>query len=515
MADALTITGTVIAIVTISLQSIKSVRETLYGLRNGHRDFDSTEQCLQNLDGVLKQILRLAGQSEVGNNGAEATAPLTSLPSEPLGHLLEVVQRCKDDMLILAGEVKKAEPSRQKNAWLQKHTGTLSLFLKTEDLAKIRLQVSSHIGAINSYLGLVSWSLQLDQREISDKMRAGIAAKERNLSEQIMAFGEFGSREMARRFDEFEGLLGQQGARQDSFVANLTSAGQLCRDSIAGMIDTVQSNILGSLEKQAQFLRHLHDAQQLLQANANGDRTDIINDQISKCIDWLYTVCKSGKSEFDPASEEAQLITDNLTEVLQALLEDIDSTSPINIGRKRKRLETPNQPNEETRLTHYEARSVKRMRGILESSQKVQIRPSNWRFDQMPIGRRLWSNKGRVIQTAFGALVLVIALIDPKPSSKSYQESAREVFAGNLTLVLSRSRNKAKLRTFFVQRVLSNGAFTFSPTISFHAMIPNDSQIFDLVRRGDVDHMIKLLEGGLASLNDCDEDGHSLLWVSK
>lgn len=103
----------------------------------------------------------------------------------------------------------------------------------------------------------------------------------------------------------------------------------------------------------------------------------------------------------------------------------------------------------------------------------------------------------------------------PTSSLSPSKEPIRETFVGNLTMLLSKTRKKAKIRAFFTQRTFSRGTFSLAPVVSFHAIIPNDSEVFDVVRHGDVDGLQRLLEVGNASLTDCDEDGHSLLWVSK
>jgi hypothetical protein len=52
------------------------------------------------------------------------------------------------------------------------------------------------------------------------------------------------------------------------------------------------------------------------------------------------------------------------------------------------------------------------------------------------------------------------------------------------------------------------------PKITYQAMIPNDSEIFNLIKFGKVEEFIEALERGTASLTDRDEQGRSLLHVS-
>ncbi|KAE8452639.1 hypothetical protein EG329_013898 [Mollisiaceae sp. DMI_Dod_QoI] len=50
-----------------------------------------------------------------------------------------------------------------------------------------------------------------------------------------------------------------------------------------------------------------------------------------------------------------------------------------------------------------------------------------------------------------------------------------------------------------------------SATITYQTIIPNDSKVFKIVRFGEVEELIELLENGTASLTDRDEEGRSLL----
>jgi hypothetical protein len=51
-------------------------------------------------------------------------------------------------------------------------------------------------------------------------------------------------------------------------------------------------------------------------------------------------------------------------------------------------------------------------------------------------------------------------------------------------------------------------------TITYQAMIPNNSAVFRIARSGEVTDLIELFEKGTASLTDRDEQGGSLLSVS-
>jgi hypothetical protein len=62
--------------------------------------------------------------------------------------------------------------------------------------------------------------------------------------------------------------------------------------------------------------------------------------------------------------------------------------------------------------------------------------------------------------------------------------------------------------------------FEFTPqlnlpsNLSYQAMIPNGSEVFNIVASGQVKELIEALENGTASLTDRDQQGRSLLNVS-
>ena len=53
----------------------------------------------------------------------------------------------------------------------------------------------------------------------------------------------------------------------------------------------------------------------------------------------------------------------------------------------------------------------------------------------------------------------------------------------------------------------------FTPTLTFRATIPDDSEVFRIVESGSVKKLKRLLSTGAASLGDCDPMGRSLLNV--
>ena len=77
-----------------------------------------------------------------------------------------------------------------------------------------------------------------------------------------------------------------------------------------------------------------------------------------------------------------------------------------------------------------------------------------------------------------------------------------------------RSHHSAKVTAYFCQRFDLNGFFSLNSAISVHKIVPEDSEVFISVGKGDLKGLLQLLNEGKASLRDCDPYGRSLLSVS-
>jgi hypothetical protein len=67
---------------------------------------------------------------------------------------------------------------------------------------------------------------------------------------------------------------------------------------------------------------------------------------------------------------------------------------------------------------------------------------------------------------------------------------------------------------FFGERTDHLQRSFFSPTIITYRIVDSSSEVFDLVRRDDMNGLVRLIALQKASVRDCDEDGRSLLFVS-
>lgn len=70
------------------------------------------------------------------------------------------------------------------------------------------------------------------------------------------------------------------------------------------------------------------------------------------------------------------------------------------------------------------------------------------------------------------------------------------------------------LAVFFSECWDGRATNTIPPTVLAYNMVENYSEVFGLIRRDDLDGLLRLLACGEASIHDCDESGRSLLHVS-
>ena len=94
------------------------------------------------------------------------------------------------------------------------------------------------------------------------------------------------------------------------------------------------------------------------------------------------------------------------------------------------------------------------------------------------------------------------------------KENAETLAAKLIITPTAAQLSKFKIIIDIASREYQNHAIYFTPTLTFHATIPDDSEVFRIVKSGSVQKLKKLLSTGAASLGDCDSMGRSLLNVS-
>ena len=101
-------------------------------------------------------------------------------------------------------------------------------------------------------------------------------------------------------------------------------------------------------------------------------------------------------------------------------------------------------------------------------------------------------------------------------SDTEYQDTESvETFAAKLIVTPTWAQpSKFQIILDIASREYQDRTVSFTPTLIFRAMIPDDSEVFRVVEGGSVRKLKRLLSTGAASLGDCDPEGRSLLNVS-
>lgn len=81
-------------------------------------------------------------------------------------------------------------------------------------------------------------------------------------------------------------------------------------------------------------------------------------------------------------------------------------------------------------------------------------------------------------------------------------EEVEEIFESRVNFIPKRTDRQTRILASFMQRVTKDGFFSLKPRLSFCAIIPHNSEIFDLIRDNDLGGIIDHLQLGKAFLSD-------------
>lgn len=208
--------------------------------------------------------------------------------------------------------------------------------------------------------------------------------------------------------------------------------------------------------------------------------------------------------------EAAEAVIQELELILDFLVtKAIARTSPVS-GTKRRRAE--DEADLDVTTSNF-----KRMRGVLSASQSVnmaQIGPH-----RKPSEPQVGSQYSRTVWDMPECTAVIFCRSRPKKTAPHRQgftpRNPIEWFEGTVSLLPRIGSSRKKLLLSFLQRFSSSAFTSINPTLSFHALLPENSEIFWAIEDGAMTCMLELLNDKKASLTDCDTEGRSLLCVSR
>jgi hypothetical protein len=162
---------------------------------------------------------------------------------------------------------------------------------------------------------------------------------------------------------------------------NLEKTTATLQDQVQMTAESLQNSMTDQFTKSRDYTRLLNSGiQELLHElrfSARSARQNNLGSQLQDHIDRLYALSNESTKDINIDSAEAQLITEDLLTILQALLDEISLPNPCEIIHKRKMGVIDDDEAAEVEVGIQQRRAFKRMRGLLESSQGVQIRGSS------------------------------------------------------------------------------------------------------------------------------------------
>jgi uncharacterized protein (UPF0305 family) len=211
------------------------------------------------------------------------------------------------------------------------------------------------------------------------------------LSDQIQTSTSRIATEISTRFDEAQTLT--SGITTDIFTRfdqaqthSNQHASQIATQFIAlgadfrgqeknlrDSMETFQQSISSGFRDQTTFLEGMMKSiQQQLNASKASEKNDELNSRLQNCVDRLYSLREKYREDMDIDSPEAYLIAEDVVCIMKTILKQVKFPDMRQINSKRKRDEDDDTADVDKRIKQKHV--FKKMRGLLDSSESVQIR---------------------------------------------------------------------------------------------------------------------------------------------
>ena len=235
---------------------------------------------------------------------------------------------------------------------------------------------------------------------------------------------------------------------------------------------------------------------------------------LSAAIDRLCLLASN--SDTVCYSEDAENIIDDLGCVLNAIMNQ-------NIRAKGESYRNDKRKRSDEEQSHDLHRHIKRVRGILSSSQAVELNRNNSTQHRNDTKSKRKQMTSKHLVQAY-SMVDCTAVVSFRTDTNSvsgrqaepkrlHMEDVLSTLRGSISILPNTNSRQVKISVSFLQRLTSSGFSCVNPGLLFHPVVPRNAEIFKAVATGDVDRMLELLNSGKASLRDCDSKGRSLLNV--
>ena len=267
------------------------------------------------------------------------------------------------------------------------------------------------------------------------------------------------------------------------------------------------------------------------------------NDSLTEAMERLCTLASfKEKKDFKATDDEhaLQSIIEDLGKILELASSEIHFQQTQQVPSWLRKHGTDHQNPDRALMkvdkSFLQSLDLKRMMGMLHSTRSVAIQDRGLKTDitptlstanhieALPRASRASRNQFTIrndiqsFESDFGTFAVLSTVHQAKGKQKANEtsapvENAQEVFSGSISFMPHHSSSRYKIAASFLQKSMHEGSYSMAPQISFCAIIPAESKVFRRIQSGDLEGLIDMLELNLASLQDCDPLGRSLLNV--
>ncbi|CAO2648891.1 Nn.00g098400.m01.CDS01 [Neocucurbitaria sp. VM-36] len=225
--------------------------------------------------------------------------------------------------------------------------------------------------------------------------------------------------------------------------------------------------------------------------------------QLKESIQRLQTLAL--QKEGNVHGEEAESLVTDLEYILKAISIPEDNE---HVTAQKRRYE------EYSAAESISIREVKRLCSMVALSHSIDFNAGHPRSKPCP--RTKVSQKHRIEQVTAQEYDVTVALTrrtfsEPQDDNDQSMCQASKVETIAKLKVIEKSKYPTMLVAYLCHIQVQNGFSSLNPVISIGKMLPNDSPLFDIVMRGDVDELKRLLLQRQCTLWDRDSYGTPLL----
>ncbi|KAL9610262.1 MAG: hypothetical protein Q9167_005033 [Letrouitia subvulpina] len=538
--EALGITASLVAVVTVTLQSTRFVYETISTVRDGPLAVKKLLNAIQDLEQLLNALISLRKHPRLSPCLTDASA---------LSNLENVTKDCNRKLLEMHRRIDRLQRAPGERQWkrIVKHSKT---FLHERDYESMW-----HTGLLREQgeiitRQLIDISSDLKQQSVSSTNSLGI-------QRDSISGVQIGLEHLSNRVTDMW-----------SHISSQNTAG-------SGKFIQMTSNVCGRLENE-DFMSQ----QQILALKAlSGTKSNFeinpftpvhqspsISDQVSgvegspdsqlptseeaileRSIARLCSLACTGRRNIH--SREAESAINDIGYVLSYIKERLHR-KPFKrsvMQRKNEHVTKCSQNQEDCQVREAFSVLDKGLKGAYTITNNAEDPPidgrqSDWQLHNespptsshrgsvlslklpppldraVPFqGQRLLSSSASWKSVVADFVLFIRTRFEAKQEHQSYisnEDFEKTVFASLSVLPKSHRDIQHQFTIELAQKITQNRLISLTPVISFRNIVSADSKIFGIALDGDIDALKVLLTEGKASLRDCDPGGRSLLSYS-